>query len=144
MVFNKIKAMGYEVTDTKSIKGWNSGKDLREGDLWVKTKTGRTLKIDVKSGRAITLNSLDNFEGDFYMFINSRDDSFTDSFIAPAKAVKSYCNILRKKPENIIKLDSGMDAVRVNLRPDKSDGGMVLKIKSTVDSWLNNNLRIDV
>ncbi|OQB40848.1 MAG: hypothetical protein BWY04_01167 [candidate division CPR1 bacterium ADurb.Bin160] len=108
---------GTKIENTKNKEGWSSLLDLKFGDIWITKSTGKVIKADVKSGRAVTLNSIEKFEGDIYIFVNSRSTDMNDSYVVSANNIKKYCKMLiAKDPSKVIKLKSGMDGIRIDFK----------------------------
>lgn len=119
---------GTKIENTKTKKDWNSNLDQKFGDIWITKSTGKVIKADVKSGRAITLASLQRFEGDVYIFVNSRSENLDDSYVVSADNVKRYCKMMvTKDPESVVKLKSGMDGIRIDFNSRPSIPKMTFK-----------------
>lgn len=124
-VLNDLKIKGFDTVLTKDLPRYTTKMDLVEGDLFV-YRNDKTIKIDIKRGRSVSLKSAKEFQGDYYIFVNNYD--LADAYVVRSIVVKNFIlKLYDSNPDNLIKLPSGELGYKFDL--------IKMRLKIPYDEW---------
>jgi hypothetical protein len=101
--------------------------DMELGDLRVKNSRNELVRIDCKRGWTVSQRSVDNFQGEYYLFADSGSLDPNDWWLVPTKVVKAWCK--KAEPFTMKSGDTGYSIALEGFRTkysffDMIDNGM--------------------